>query len=63
LNRSRIYLPWFPCVGCARAIVQTGIVELVAMMPDLADLKWGEDFAVSLEMFEEARIAVLYLEP
>ena len=38
------YLPWYPCMDCARALVQAGIVELIAVEPDLADPKWGEDF-------------------
>jgi dCMP deaminase len=63
LAGSRMYLPWFPCVDCARAIVQTGIVELIAKVPDLADVKWGEDFAVSQEMLEEAKVTVRYLQP
>lgn len=38
------YLPWFPCMDCARALIQSGIAELVAIKPDLSDPKWGEDF-------------------
>jgi dCMP deaminase len=57
----RMYLPWFPCVDCARAIVQTGIVELIAIPPDLTDMKWGEGFAVSEEMLKEANVIVRYL--
>jgi dCMP deaminase len=63
LAGCRIYLPWFPCVDCARAIVQTGIAELIGMKPDLADAKWGDDFAIALEMLQEAKVAVRYLEP
>lgn len=59
---SRMYLPWFPCVDCARAIVQAGIVELIALPPDLADPQWGEGFAVSLELLKEAQVTVRYSE-
>src|SRR5437868_3747766 len=30
----RIYVPWFPCMDCARAIVQVGLQELIAIRPD-----------------------------
>jgi dCMP deaminase len=63
LAGSRMYLPWFPCVDCARAIVQAGIVELIAMMPDLADPQWGEGFVVSTELLTEAGVTVRYVEP
>jgi dCMP deaminase len=53
-----MYLPWFPCVDCARATVQVGIIELIASPPDLADPQWGEGFAVSLEMLKEAQVSV-----
>lgn len=62
LAGSRMYLPWFPCVECARAIVQAGIVELIAMAPDLADPQWGQGFSVSIELLEEAGIAVRYFD-
>src|SRR5437660_184888 len=37
LAGCRMYLPWFPCVDCARAIVQAGIAELVSLAPDFSD--------------------------
>ncbi|TPL38882.1 dCMP deaminase family protein [Mesorhizobium sp. B2-4-6] len=62
LSGTRMYVPWFPCVDCARAIVQAGIVELIAMEPDMDDPQWGEGFAVSIEMLTEAGIKVRYLD-
>ena len=62
LAGSTMYLPWFPCVDCARAIVQAGIVELIAMKPDLADPEWGQGFSVSIELLEEAGVTVRYVE-
>lgn len=60
LKGCRAYLPWFPCMDCARAIVQSGIVELIAQQPDLDDAKWGKEFAAALQMFSEAGVAVRY---
>ena len=57
-----IYVPWYPCVDCARGIVQAGLSELVAIEPDWNDLTWGEGFQVAREMFEEAGITVRYLD-
>ena len=57
----RIYVPWFPCVDCARAIIQCGIREMVAFKPDFEDPRWGEDFRIAVEMLDEAGVAILYI--
>ena len=59
----RIYLPWFPCVDCARAIVQAGLAELICFEPDFTDLQWGEGFRVSVELLQEAGVSVRFLRP
>lgn len=56
----RMYLPWFPCMDCARAIAQAGIAELVAHEPDISDEKWGEDFREALQLFEECGVQVRF---
>jgi dCMP deaminase len=61
LTGCRMYLPWFPCVDCARAIIQAGLAELICKMPDLSDPQWGEDFQFSREMLGEASITVRFL--
>ena len=58
LEGCRMYLPWFPCMDCARAIVQSGLLELVALEPETNDPQWGPDFLSALELFSEAGIAV-----
>jgi len=58
----RMYLPWYPCADCARAIIQSGIVELLCYEPDWADEKWKEDFMVVREMFKEAGLKVTFIE-
>jgi dCMP deaminase len=54
----KMYLPWFPCMDCARAIVQSGIETLVAIQPDVNDPKWGEDFRRAIDLLKEAGIVV-----
>lgn len=49
-------LPWFPCVPCARAIVQSGIRRLVSPYPDVADPSWGEDFKTALKILEKGGV-------
>ena len=51
-----IILPWFPCVECARAIVQSGFTRIVASYPDIDDPTWGEGFKVGLELFKKAGV-------
>jgi dCMP deaminase len=60
LENCRMFLPWFPCMDCARAIVQAGIVELVALRPDLTHAQWGEDFKLAIELFAETGIAITW---
>jgi dCMP deaminase len=48
-------------VECAKAIIQSGICEIVAYEPDFAEPRWGADFPVVQEMFGEAGIAVRYI--
>ena len=52
-----IYLPWYPCADCARAIVQSGITQVVCIEPNWGDAVWAADFAVTREMFLECGVA------
>jgi len=56
-----MYVPWFPCVDCAKAIIQSGIAEVVAYPPDLTDARWGEEFAVVSDMLREAEVTVRFI--
>jgi dCMP deaminase len=53
-----MYVPWYPCVECAKAIIQSGISEVVGYAPDLSERKWGPEFSLSAEMFKEAGVTV-----
>jgi dCMP deaminase len=57
LKGCTMYLQWFPCANCARAIIQSGIV---ATKPDLLHERWGDDFKVAKQMFEEAGTKITY---
>jgi dCMP deaminase len=58
----RMYLPWYPCADCARAIIQSGIKEVIAIEPDWFDSVWADDFSVVRSMFKEAKVSVRFLE-
>jgi dCMP deaminase len=58
LKGCTIYVPWFPCVECTKAIIQCGITELVAYAPDRPNSNWAEDFSISGQMLKEANIEV-----
>lgn len=62
LKGTTIYLPWFPCADCSRAIVQTGIKFVVAVEPDWNDPKYGADFSVAREMLLEGGAFVRFVE-
>ena len=51
----------YPCVDCCKALIQSGIKTIITREPNMADPKWGEDFAISKEMFEESGINVVTL--
>ena len=57
-----MYVPWFPCVDCAKAIIQSGISELVAYEPDYDDHKWGAEFSLVTEMLDEAKVNIRFIE-
>ncbi|TRO55592.1 CMP deaminase [Candidatus Bathyarchaeota archaeon] len=57
-----IYLPWFPCMDCARAIAQAGITKVVAIEPNFDDERWGSDFRQSLSLFKQCGISVKWHE-
>jgi dCMP deaminase len=61
LHDCTLYIASFPCMECARAIVQSGITTVVAYEPDFNNPKWGEDYKNTLQLFSEAGIYVRYV--
>ncbi|MEN8728607.1 MAG: dCMP deaminase family protein [Desulfuromonadales bacterium] len=57
-----IYVPWYPCIECAKAIVQAGIAKIVCFEPDLADSNWGRDFEKSLIILGEGNVVTKLVE-
>ncbi len=57
-----IYVPWYPCIDCAKAIVQAGIGRIVCFEPDLSDSNWGKDFEKSLIILGEGNVVTKLVE-
>jgi dCMP deaminase len=62
LAGATCYVNWFPCIDCARAVVQAGIIRLVGLEPDRTDTKWGAEFAFALDMFAEVGTEVVLFD-
>ena len=62
LKGCRIYVPWFPCRNCGKAIIQSGIRECIAYEPDFNEERWGKEFRFVIEMFAESGVRVRYME-
>jgi dCMP deaminase len=59
LESCTAYINWYPCVDCARALIQSGISRLVvASEPNFSDPTYGEGFRVADQMFYEAEVKV-----
>ena len=64
-----IYIPWLPCADCARAIIQTGIEEVVVHKSGQAafedsrdDHGWGDSQEAAFEMFDECGVSFRWYE-
>jgi dCMP deaminase len=68
LKGCKIYIPWNPCTDCARAIIQTGISEVIIhqngqnFYDKNTNGKWIESYKKMGEMFKEAGVKVRYIE-
>jgi dCMP deaminase len=70
LKGCKLYVPWTPCSDCARAIIQSGIVEVIVHKngQDFYDSftntsgKWKESEERVKDMFVEAGVLMQYIE-
>lgn len=61
LDGSRMAVNWFPCIDCAKAIISSGIRELVGFKPDYNDPRWGREFRFVKTLLDEAGIKLKLL--
>lgn len=59
-----MYVPWFACADCARAIIQAGIVEVVGHKAifDKTMERWKDSIAVAHGMLTEAGVKYRMVE-
>lgn len=62
-----IYLAWYPCADCARAIIQAGIKTVYINNKKLTgdtekDERWKDHFRVSETMFNESGVDIITLD-
>ena len=62
LGDCTLYVSLFPCAGCARAIIQSGIGRVVTVRPPENDPVWAGEFRVAAEMLDAAGVVVTYHE-
>jgi dCMP deaminase len=53
---------FFPCIDCARAIVQAGIAFLCTPVPDYDDAVWGQSFLRSRVILEEGGVVMHFID-
>jgi dCMP deaminase len=60
IEGATIYLTWFPCVECARAIVCAGIKKLVGYEPDWEEQRYG--FIEARTILQEGGVEIVFEE-
>jgi len=64
LNGCKIYMGFYPCSDCARAIIQSGIKEIIFDASDYESKlkywneRWKEQMEASIQMLTEAGIII-----
>lgn len=62
LKNSICVVTMFPCSECAKALIQVGVNSIYTIKPDYNHVRWGEDFKHSVELFNEAKISLIYID-
>lgn len=63
LYNSVMFTTHFPCVSCARLIVQSGIKMVISAMPDEHFLdRWAESVSRSITLFDEGRVFAWFIK-
>jgi len=55
---AKMYVPWFACPDCARAIIQCGITEVIGhkKISDHAPERWEEAVHIGLSLLRESGV-------
>ncbi len=61
LEGSEMYVNYFPCADCARAIMQCGIKKVYSPKPELEKSKWKESWKESIFILTEADVEIVFI--
>ena len=62
LEGATLMIDWWPCVECTRAIIQSGIIKIIAPeKPNFEHHRWGEHFKISFQMLDEVGITYEFI--
>jgi dCMP deaminase len=62
LNNSVAVVTMFPCLECAKSLIQCGVTSVVTVKPDYNDERWGGQFRMSMDMFEEVGMKMNFVD-
>lgn len=62
LDKSIMITTLFPCIECIRAIICCGCSILITKKPDSRHNRWSEDWKIALQMLDEGKIVIIYLD-
>ena len=61
LKDCKLYVPWLPCMPCARGIINVGITTVIGYATRLDDPTFARDFPRVRQMFKEAGVQLLIM--
>jgi dCMP deaminase len=60
---TTLYVPWFACSDCAKAIIGAGITRVVGhLAPCLTKTTWSDTIKIGLELLNETEIEYSYYD-
>lgn len=62
LGGSTAYVNWYPCMDCARALVQVGVKAVVCTPVNMNHDKYAAEFERAKTLFQECGVAVRFAE-
>jgi len=64
LKGTTMYINWWPCIDCCRAIIQSGISKIVSSRgPDFNHPRWGDQFRVVQQILNESDVEQIIIAP
>lgn len=61
VENSICVVTMFPCVECAKILVQSGIKTIISSQPDYDDPRWGQHFKSSFDLMNEVGMELIIL--